>query len=169
MRKPRVLACDGKAGKYHITAKANLAEFILEPDSIKEMFLDILKEAKIQKKYRFSVINFCIMDNHVHLILRIEVGESLSRLMQWVLSVFALRFNHMMKRKGHVWYDRFKSKLIETKHYMKDAFKYVTDNPVRADIVARAEDYKYSGLWYILKGDFSLIEKPPRYLMENNN
>ena len=97
MRKPRILASEGKRGKYHITAKANLEEFILESDSIKAMFLDILKEAKNRKEYKFAVVNFCIMDNHIHLILRIEVGESLSKLMQWVLSVFALRFNRMWK------------------------------------------------------------------------
>ena len=59
---------------------------ILESDSIKDMFLSVLKEAK--RKYRFQIENICIMGNHVHLIIRPDVGESLSSIMQWALRSF---------------------------------------------------------------------------------
>lgn len=166
MRKPRILALPGTAGKYSISARINLQEFILGKESIKEMFLGILKEAKTKKHFKFGIINFCIMDNHVHLILRIDPGESLSRLMQWVLSVFGRRFNIIFKRKGHVWYDRFKSQLLEAQKNICNAFRYVMNNPVKANIVTKAHNYTYNGITFILKGDFSLIEKPPPYLME---
>ena len=166
MRNPRVLASSGTVGRYHVTARANLQEFILEDEAIKLMFLDIIKEAREKKHFQFAVKNFCIMDNHVHLILEIPVGESLSKLMQWMLSVFALRFNSMFKRKGHVWYDRFYSQLLEDTNQSDDAFVYVADNPVKANIVLKPWEYKYNGVTFILNNDFSIIDKPPAYLME---
>ncbi len=166
MRKPRILASAGKEGKYSICARANLGEFILQTAAIKDMFLEILQEARDRKKYRFGVLNFCIMDNHIHLILRVDPGESLSRIMQWLLSVFAMRFNDIFERKGHVWYDRFKSALIEAQKHMMDVFMYVINNPVKAKMATKASEYKYSGIACIQRNDFSLVEKPPGYLME---
>ena len=166
MRKPRVLAPTGTVGRYHVTARTNLQEFIFEAEAIKQMLLDIIKEAREEKHFRFAVKNFCIMDNHVHLILEIPVGESLSKLMQWVLSVFALRFNSMFKRKGHVWHDRFHSQILQDRYYQDDAFVYVADNPVKANLVLKPWEYKYNGVTFILNNDFSLIDKPPEYLME---
>ncbi len=52
------------------------------------------------------------MGNHFHLIIRPQKNENLSRIMQWILSVFALKFNRLFTYSGHVWYDRFTSKII---------------------------------------------------------
>lgn len=73
-------------------------------DYIKELFLDVLKKAKT--RYFFRCKSFCIMGNHVHLMIEITNNESISRLMQWILSVFALKYNRIHNYKGHVWYDR---------------------------------------------------------------
>ena len=84
MRKPRYLQIDAD---YHVTAKINRGEFALEPQIIKEMFMFTVKRAKM--KYSFKLKNYVLMDNHIHLLIRPGKNENLSRIMQWILGVFA--------------------------------------------------------------------------------
>ena len=90
--------------------------------------------------------------------------ENLSRIMQWILSVFARYYNKIMKLKGHVWYDRFKSKIISGIKQMITAFNYINENPVKAELVREAKEFEYSGISFILKKDFSIINPLPDYL-----
>lgn len=156
MRRPRKLI---EGYEYHVIARANRQEFILESDEIKEMFLQVLERAK--QKYRFTVRNFCIMSNHVHLIIKPGKKESLSRIMQWILSVFALAFNRRFGYKGHVWYDRFKSKIIANFRQFVATFRYIAENPVRAGMVTRPEAYRYGGVRHIRDGDSSIVNIDP--------
>jgi REP element-mobilizing transposase RayT len=72
---------------YHVVARANRQEMIFEPDAFKQIFLAAIIRAK--KKYRFSLFNFCIMGNHIHFIIQPGEKADLSKIMQWILSVFA--------------------------------------------------------------------------------
>jgi putative transposase len=153
MRKPRNVR---HGAMYHVIARANRGEFIFEHDETKKLFLTVLKEAK--KRYAIRVKNFCIMGNHVHLLIWPGSDESLSKIMQWILSVFAIRFNHRFHLKGHVWYDRFRSLLIASLRQFVAAFEYIMNNPVKAMLVARPEDYRYNGVCHIRDGDVSIID-----------
>jgi len=143
MRKPRMIVQDAY---YHACARANRQEMILEDKQFKMMFLDVVDQAK--KKYKFKLRNFCIMGNHVHLDIQPMHGVSISRIMQWILSVFALRYNRMHNYKGHVWYDRFKSKVIESVRQLINTFIYISCNPVRAGIVNHPLEFAFSGLTF---------------------
>jgi putative transposase len=155
MRKPRTL----KGGaKYHISAKINRGEFIFNEKEIKDLFLEIIKRSK--KKYKFLLIHFVIMSNHLHLIVHPQYNENLSRIMQWILSVFAIHYNKKYKITGHVFQDRFWSRVIEDIKDLFKTFEYISENPVRAGIVTKAEEYIYSGYYHILKGIFDIIDKP---------
>jgi putative transposase len=109
MRKPRKLV---SGAVYHVTAGANRKEFILNSPEMKRLFLKVIKRAK--SKYAFKVTNFCIMGNHIHLLIKPLGKENLSRIMQWILATFAINFNIRFNISGHVWYDRFHSKVIES-------------------------------------------------------
>ena len=65
MRKLRLLK---EGAKYHVSAKINKGEHIFEPDEIKKLFMNIVKRSK--KKYKFSLYNFVVMNNHIHFIIR---------------------------------------------------------------------------------------------------
>lgn len=160
MRKTRELKANAK---YHVTAKVNRGEFILKDSKFKELFLEVVKRAK--KKYEFQIENFCVMDNHIHFIIHPEEKENLSRIMQWILSVFARYYNKIMKLKGHVWYDRFKSKIISDIKQLIAVFNYIKENPVKAELVKEASEFEYSGISFIKKGDFSIIDPPADYLV----
>jgi putative transposase len=155
MRKPRVLS---ENATYHVVARTNKGEFTLHADSIKEMFLTTTKRAK--SKYRFSLINLCIMSNHIHFMIIPARGESLSRIMQWILGVFALSLNKLFGQIGHVWYDRFKSRIIDGLQQFLHAFQYIADNPVKAEMTRRPHDYPYNGVCLIRCGELSLLDDP---------
>ncbi|MBN2049607.1 MAG: transposase [Spirochaetales bacterium] len=144
--------------EYHVTARANRQEFILESDHVKELFLHVLQRAK--KKYDFKIRNFCIMSNHVHLMIRPGKKESLSKIMQWILSVFAIQFNKIYEIHGHVWYDRFRSTITEGYYQLLNTFLYIALNPVRAGLVQYCFEYTYNGIRFIQENVYELLEPP---------
>jgi putative transposase len=105
------------------------------------------------------------MNNHIHIILKPLKRESLSKIMQWILSVFALRYNKHFRLKGHVWYDRFTSKIIHSYRQYITTFIYIARNPVRAKIVDSATEYRYNGVSFLQKGILDIMERPPNYLL----
>ena len=156
MRKPRIIK---EGWSYHITARINRQEFLFKSDEIKELLMGIIRRAK--KKYHFLIKNFCIMENHVHFILKPLKGENLSRIMQWILSVFAGEYNRKFGLKGHVWYDRFRSTLIVSFQQYINTFIYIVNNPVKAGIVQNSVEYKYSGIANLHQGIIDIMERPP--------
>lgn len=153
-RKCRVIV-DG--GVYHIYNKINACEYLLADSETKDLFLKVLTEAKKIKEFRFRIKNLTIMNNHIHMQVKMDHGENLSKVMQWIFSVFAQRYNRKYSRKGHLWIDRFKSKVIESITTFEKVFEYITNNPVKAGIVNHAEDYEY-GVFHISRKWIGLID-----------
>jgi putative transposase len=155
MRKPRDLR---EHAEYHVVARANRREFIFETKEIKDLLISVLRRAKL--KYSFTVRNFCIMSNHFHILIRPTDGENLSRIMQWILSVFAATYNRAFGYAGHVWYDRFKSVVVDSLRQFIAVFNYITMNPVKAAIVGDSTDYSHLGLRHVRDGDYSVVVPP---------
>ncbi|MBN1410635.1 MAG: transposase [Spirochaetales bacterium] len=155
MRKRRKIV---NGARYHVTARANRGEFIFNSKRIKELFLKTVKRAR--KKYKFSITTFCIMSNHVHFIIQPMKNHSLSRIAQWILATFAINFNIIFHLKGHVWYDRFHSWVINNFREFLQTFIYITDNPVKAGITKNPTDYKYNGIIQLKKGFYDILDPP---------
>lgn len=122
------------------------------------MFLETVQRAK--EKYPFRIINICIMGNHFHLMIEPGREANLSRIMQWILGVFAQQFNRAHSLNGHVWYDRFKSKIVASLRQFMATFSYISENPVRANLVVRSEDYPYGGTAFIRAGPGRIVDPP---------
>jgi putative transposase len=152
MRKPRELE---ENARYHVTARANRKEMILETSEMKEMFLSVLRRAK--RKYDFRLENFCIMGNHFHFVIQPGRSESLSAIMRWILSVFAMAFNRIKGYTGHVWGCRFFSKIIACLREFVRIFEYIDDNPVRAGQVEDRLGWRWGGLWHERNGCRDLV------------
>jgi putative transposase len=155
MRKTRLLQ---NGAVYHVIAQTNRRELILNSKEIKDMFEEILKRAK--GIFRFLVRNFCIMGTHVHLMIEPIKGESLSEIMQWILGVFAKKYNKRFKLMGHVWYDRFKSFIISSFRKFLETFIYITENPVKAGIVGRFDEFPHCGATQMKRGLHDIVEPP---------
>lgn len=147
MRKIRLLK---EGALYHVTARANRKEMIFESDEIKNLFLEVIRRAR--RKYTFSIENFCVMGNHYHLMIRPGAGANLSRIMQWIMSVFAMAYNRIHGLVGHVWGDRFFSMIVSgLKEYLR-IFTYIDENPCKARIVDNPRAWRYGGLWHHRSG-----------------
>ena len=155
MRKPRLLK---DSAIYHVTARANRGEMIFHCPAMRQLFLNILKRAK--QKYGFSVHNFCIMGNHIHLIIRPSRKGSLSKIMRWVLGLFARAWNKAHFVKGHVWGDRFFSKIIDHFIDFLRVFDYVSQNPVRSQLVKGAEEWEFGGIRHFITRKREILDMP---------
>lgn len=159
MRKPRELVCNAR---YHVVARANRKEMILDSSGNKALFLDVLARAK--RRYVFSIEHFCLMGNHFHLIIKPARHVNLSRLMQWIMSVFAQAFNRLYNLTGHVWGERFFSRVIGSLREYAALVEYIDENPVKAGLVEHPLDWIFGGLHFRRQGWGKLIDPLPPYL-----
>jgi putative transposase len=151
-----------EGARYHVSARANRQEMILEPDEMKHLFLSVVREAK--RKFIFCIENFCIMGNHFHFIIRPGQGESLSSIMQWILGVFAMRFNRAHRLTGHVWGERFFSRIIENLREYLGIFAYIDANPLVAGLVTRVEDWLFSRFHLRIIGFEDIMAEPASWI-----
>ena len=133
----------------------------MECDHAKALLLDVLLRAK--ERYSFRVENFVIMGNHFHLIIKPGEHENLSRIMQWILSVYAMTYNKIYGRCGHFWGDRFFSRILYSLEQYLRVFKYIDDNPVSAN-VQNDDDWLYSGHYHRKNNLTRLIEPLPPFM-----
>ena len=159
MRRNRVLR---KRAIYYITATINRDKPELEEPWSKEMLLTVLKQAK--KKFKFNLVNFVFLYTHIHLIIKPKKDENLSRIMQWVLGTFAVRYNKRLKIRGKVWFDRFKSEIVEKiEDFVRD-FQRVNDNLVKNKLTEKIKEYIYCGMYYHNKRDYQFMDELPLLL-----
>ena len=127
---------------YHIMVRGNQKQitFIEEEDFAK--YLDLLRHYK--REYGFKLYGYCLMPNHVHLILEVEDGIDLSKIMQGLNQTYTLWFNKKYEKVGHLWQGRYKSMVIQKNKYMLDCLEYVELNPIRANISKSPFDYPWS-------------------------
>jgi len=104
-----------------------------------------------QEKYKFKLISYQIMDNHIHLVIQTIKGEaSISRIIQYLKARFAERYNKLHNRSGPFWNERFKDQVIEfsdnPEHYLRWILWYLAYNPVRKDLVSDPRDFPWGSI-----------------------
>jgi REP element-mobilizing transposase RayT len=139
-----------KGETCHVISTVNRRACGLKWKKIKALFIKVVQEAK--EHFDFEIDTFCIMDNHFHLLITPALGESLSRIMKWIKQVFAVRWNKKHNTTGHFWGDRFWSRKIVDENDFWTVFEYIEQNPVKAGLVAKAEDWEYSGAYHRYHG-----------------
>ncbi len=137
-RRSRLLA---ESGIYHVMLRGvnRGAIFVDEPDF--EKFLGVL--AVVKYLSGCEVFAYCLMTNHVHLVLR-TAGEPVGAVIKRLGVRYAGWFNRKYDRVGHLFQDRFKSLPVEDDAYLWTLLRYVWGNPVEAGLVARPEEYMWS-------------------------
>ena len=139
MARPLRLEFDGAF--YHITARGNERKNIFFGQADYRKFHSYLKEAG--KKFGIFIHAYVLMTNHYHLL--IETPQSnLSRVMHHINGSYTTYINIKRKRCGHLFQGRYKSILIQQDSYLTELSRYIHLNPVRAGLVQRPEDYRYS-------------------------
>ena len=138
-RKPRVFKDEGY---YHVISRGNNQEPVFLSDNDFRVFKQAVLEAKL--KYPFKLFHYCLMPNHVHLLLQVSKGRELSKIMHLILLIYSRWFKKQTGHTGHLWQGRFRSPLIDKESYMLECGRYVERNPVIAGIVKTPEDYVWS-------------------------
>jgi putative transposase len=141
---PRLARIKDKQSIYHIMIRSIKEVDLFETDDDKEKYLSIMK--KYIEKYHFKVYAYCLLDNHGHLMIDAN-GADISRIMHSINFSYAQYFNREHKRHGHLFQDRFKSKIVEDERYLKALSSYIHNNP--KDIVydqEKVKEYPFSSL-----------------------
>lgn len=138
-RQSRVLLDNGI---YHVMTRGNRKQdvFLEKLDYLK--YLEILSHYK--NKHRFKLYAYCLMPNHIHLVLQVESGITLSLSMRDLNRSYANWFNEKYNKVGHLWQDRYRCKLIEKDRYMLECLEYVEFNPIRANLCKTLIEYPFT-------------------------
>ena len=140
---------------YHITQRGNYKQNIFEEDRDCVIYLKLIQE--YSKKYGVEIYAYCLMDNHVHFIAKPRHEESLAR----TFCVAHQRYSHYFHKKrgirGHLWQERFYSCILHGSH-LKQAVRYVENNPVRANLAAHPLGYHWSSAKAHLGLAYKIIE-----------
>jgi REP element-mobilizing transposase RayT len=154
MRNKRII----KAGAtYHVWSKIDHNENRLRSTAMKELFLEYVGRAK--EKYDFSLFNFSVLDNTIHLIIKPGDGVSLSRIMQWVKCNFAKAWNKRHGTSGHLWGERFQSVIIADGEEFDRVSAMIDEKPVEEGLVKKAEAWKWGGLFHKMNGIVGLVSE----------
>ncbi len=139
-RPPRVIVPNYP---HHIVQRGHNRNVVFIEPGDYEFYLDTLLEFK--KFYGVKVYSWCLMTNHVHLILDPgEYPESISHLMKRLSGRQTRRVNRLENRTGSLWEGRYKLSPIDTVEYLMQCCRYVDLNPVKAKMVEKPEDYRWS-------------------------
>ena len=138
---PRISRQFSKSKIYHVMIRGNERKKIFLDDEDREKFVDIIRGKKRERA--FLVYAFCLMDNHVHLLIN-EGQDQINKIMQRIGISYAYYFNKKYKRIGHLFQDRFKSEAIENERYLFAALRYIHNNPVRANMVENPAQFRWS-------------------------
>lgn len=137
-RYPRTLS---SSNFYHVMIRGNAKSIIFIDDEDRNYFLDTL--ARMKRGNRYKIHAYCLMNNHVHLLLE-EQDDPLARAMKRINVSYVYYFNKKYNRVGHLFQGRFRSEAIEDDTYLLAAARYIHNNPVKAGIVKKPDKYQWS-------------------------
>src|SRR5260370_24816381 len=144
---------------HHVTQRGNRREPVFCAGADYALYRDLLHEACARETV--AVWSYCLMPNHVHLILAPATAEGLGRALGKAHRRYSAFVNARNRVTGHLFQARFSSVVMDEDHLMAAA-RYVALNPVRAQLVARAEDWRWSSVSAHLAGrDDGLVEVAP--------
>lgn len=124
-RKPRALI---EGGIYHVTSRGNERQAIFRDDRDRQRFLESLADSAAT--YQVRVYLYCLMPNHLHLLLETPLGN-LDRFMGSLLTGYTVYFNRRHQRIGHLMQGRYGAQMVEGNDYLLKLSRYIHLNPVQ--------------------------------------
>lgn len=128
-------------GIYHVIARGNNKEYIFKESIDKGYFIKLMKESMEGMSYK--LYGYVLMDNHYHLILQV-FDKKLQEIMHQINNKYSKYFNYKFKRVGHVFQGRYKSILVQDERYLISLIRYIHQNPIKAGMSKKIEEYKWS-------------------------
>lgn len=140
---PRIARKSMDTSFFHVIVQGINKEYIFYKDRYIERYLEFLD--MYYKNYQIEIVAYCIMNNHAHMLIYTNEIEEMSKFMHIVNTSYAQYYNHMENnRVGYVFRSRYLSEPICDKRYLIKCIQYIHLNPVKAHMVNKCADYKYS-------------------------
>lgn len=158
-RKPREKS---ETGIYHVIVRGMGQQNIFHEEDDFQRYLETTKNISLESKV--SVLGYCLITNHVHLLLRENDGD-ISGFMKRLGVSYAYWYNWKYERIGHVFQDRFKSECVEDDAYLLTVIRYIHLNPIKASIIDKPEEYKWSSCAAYYKADRNMATFPDTRLI----
>jgi len=137
----RALRIEYSGALYHVTSRGDRREDIYDDDVDRASFLNLLND--VCESYNWDCHGYCLMSNHYHLLIE-TVEPNLSAGMRQLNGVYSQKYNYRHNKVGHVFQGRYASILVEKESYLLELTRYIVLNPVRAKMVAHAEEWPWS-------------------------
>lgn len=129
---------------YHVINRGNRRATVYHAAEDYVAFVRLIQQACVRIPMR--VLAYCLMPNHFHLVLWPHEDGDMSRWMHWLLTTHVVRYHMIRGTSGRVWQGRYKAFPIEQDRHLLTVLRYVERNPLRANLVKRAIDWKWSSL-----------------------
>ena len=136
----RIARSRSESGLYHVMLRGANKKIIFADDEDCERFIDILRRTKETSEFRLYA--YCLMGNHVHLLLQ-EGKEPLELIFKRLGVSYVAYYNRKYDMIGHLFQDRFRSEPIDDDVYFMDVLRYICQNPVKAGLSQKPTDYKW--------------------------
>ncbi len=137
----RPLRLEFAGALYHVTSRGDRRENIYENDGDRIGFLSVLES--VCETYNWKCHTYCLMSNHYHLLVETPEGN-LSKGMRQLNGAYTQNYNRVHSLAGHVFQGRYKAILVEKESYLLELSRYIVLNPVRAEMVRSARDWRWS-------------------------
>jgi len=137
----RPLRIEYEGAWYHVMNRGAGKKEIFHTLEHYELFLGLLNE--IHNRYRIEIHAYCLMPNHYHLLIHTPLAN-LSRAIKYLNGLYTQRYNKLLKTDGPLFRGRFKSIIVDADNYLLTLNRYIHLNPVVAQIVKNAEQYRWS-------------------------
>ena len=156
---PRIARIIAPSYPHHVTQRGNNRSVVFFDDEDRQTYLDLL--TIYAQKHSLQIWAYCLMDNHVHLLVVPETEGSLARGIGLTNQVYTQYLNRKLNQSGRVWQNRFFSCIVENNQYLWTVARYIECNPVKADMVAAAEEYLWSSAKaHLLEKSDTLLADP---------
>ena len=147
----------------HIIQRGNNRQNLFREEEDYGKFLSLIREYK--DKIVFELYNYCLMSNHLHILMKIIDEDDLPKLMQGIFQSFRFYYKRKYKYTGYLYQGRYKSKLIEKDSYLLECARYIDRNPLRAGIVKDLSSYRWSSYnFYVYGQKNDLITANPAFV-----
>ena len=139
---PRIFRIIPEEGVFHILTRGNNRQEVFHDAVDFRRYIDFLKDYK--EEHKFLLYHWCLMPNHVHLIIEITSKTDLAKLMKQINLAYLYHYKKRYSYSGHLWQGRYKSLIIDKDEYLITCGRYIELNPVRAKLAKDPKDYQWS-------------------------
>ncbi|MBI4698692.1 MAG: transposase [Nitrospirae bacterium] len=139
---PRIARAISINYPHHILQRGNNNNVVFLEEKDRWVYLYLIK--KYSEKWGCQILAYCLMPNHVHLLLKPLHEYSLSKTMQGATLCYSQYANKKYNRSGRLWESRYYSCIVDKENFLWSVVRYIEQNPKRAGLVTEEEDYIYS-------------------------